>query len=295
MTAITSGSRIEASLGGERKQPGFLRRLLSQRFVPVAIGLLAALVVAAVVGPILAAYGVNESDPRNALQGPSLDHWLGTDQLGRDVFTRLLYGSRVSILVGVVTVALAMGVGIPLGLVAGYYGRLWDASIMRMMDVIIAFPSLVLALAIIGIFGAGTLQIMVAIASGSFPVYARLTRGQVLSVREEAYIVAARSIGVPTPLIIWRHLLPNTLSPLIVQGSLGIGYAILAEAGLSFLGLGVPSTATWGGMLSQALDMIQVKPSLAMYPGLAIFITVLAINTIGDAIRDVLDPRLRGV
>lgn len=294
MAAIASAPRIDAPLSAERKQPGFLRRLFAQRFVPLALGVLGVIVIAALVGPLLAAYGINESDPRNALQGPSLDHWLGTDQLGRDVFTRLLYGSRVSMQVGVVTVAIAMGVGVPLGLLAGYYGRFWDSTIMRIMDVVIAFPSLVLALAIIGIFGAGTLQIMIAIASGSFPFYARLTRGQVLSVREEAYILAAQSIGVPTRLIIWRHLLPNTLSPLIVQGSLGIGYAILAEAGLSFLGLGVPSTATWGGMLSQALDMIQVKPSLAMYPGLAIFITVLAINTVGDAARDVLDPRLRG-
>jgi peptide/nickel transport system permease protein len=295
MSASGSAAAWAAVDAGMIRPPGTLRRLFQQRLVPVAFAVIAVLVLTAVAAPMITPYGVNETDAVNALQGPSREHLLGTDRLGRDVLTRLIYGSRVSIQVGIIAVGFAMVVGVPLGLIAGYFGGLWDAAIMRIMDAIIAFPSLILALAIIGLFGTGIFQLMIAIGANSVPVYTRLTRGQVLSVREEVYVLAARSVGAPTFRVLRVHLLPNSLAPLIVQGSLGVGYAILAEAGLSFLGLGVPPpTATWGGMLSQALPLIRIAPHLAMYPGLAIFVTVLAINLIGDALRDVLDPRLRG-
>lgn len=277
------------------KSAGVIRRLLQQRLVPIALCLLGVIVFCAVFAPIVAPYGVNETDARNALSGPSSEHLLGTDRLGRDTLSRLIWGSRISIQVGIIAVGIAMSIGVPLGLISGYFGGIWDAAIMRLMDAAIAFPSLIMALAIIGIFGTGVFQMMFAIGVNSVPTYARLIRGQVLSVREEAYVSAARSIGAPTPRILWLHILPNSLAPLIVQGSLGVGYAILAEAGLSFLGLGVPPpAATWGGMLAQALPLIREAPILAMYPGAAIFVTVLAINVVGDALRDVLDPRLRG-
>jgi ABC-type dipeptide/oligopeptide/nickel transport system permease subunit len=186
-------------------------------------------------------------------------------------------------------------VGVPLGLISGYFGGLVDHAIMRAMDAIIAFPALVLALAIVGAVGPGTFQIMVAIGIASVPLYARLTRGQVLTIREQDYVQAARSLGASDVRVLARHILPNSFSPLIVQASLGVAFAILAEAGLSFLGVGVrPPTPTWGGMLSTALPMIERASYLSVFPGIAIFLTVLAINMLGDALRDVLDPRLRG-
>ena len=182
-----------------------------------------------------------------------------------------------------------------IGLIAGYFGGFIDAVIMRILDAVLAIPQLVSALAIVATFGAGFFQVMIAIGVGTIPVYARLTRGQVLSEREMDYVLAAHSMGAESKRILARHILPNILSPLIVQGSLGVAFAILAEASLSFLGIGIrPPTPTWGGMLSEGLTLIKRAPWLSIYPGLAIFLTVLSINTIGDALRDVLDPRLRG-
>ena len=259
------------------------------------MAILGLLLVLAIFAPKVAPFNPYDTDARNGLQEPSADHWLGTDQIGRDVMSRLIFGSRVSIQVGIIAVGLAMAVGVPLGLSSGYFGGFVDSVVMRLMDVIIAFPGIILALAIVGALGAGIFQVMIAIGVSSVPVYARLTRGQVLSVREQDYVLAAQATGASNLRIVWVHVLPNSLSPLIVQGSLGVAFAILAEAGLSFLGVGVgPPTATWGGMLSEALELIRVAPYLTFFPGLAIFITVLAVNVVGDGLRDVLDPRLRG-
>lgn len=280
---------------GVRATPGFTRRFVRQKGVPLAGAIVGLVIFAALFAPILAPYDPIDTAPRDSLNGPSASHWLGTDQLGRDVLSRIIYGSRVSVLVGVVAVGLALTVGVPLGLVSGYFGGLVDHAIMRAMDAIIAFPALVLALAIVGAVGPGTFQIMVAIGIASVPLYARLTRGQVLTIREQDYVQAARSLGASDVRVLARHILPNSLSPLIVQASLGVAFAILAEAGLSFLGVGVrPPTPTWGGMLSTALPMIERASYLSVFPGIAIFLTVLAINMLGDALRDVLDPRLRG-
>ena len=297
MAAQTGAAELEGPLAFEiRQSPGFLRRFSRQRGVPIVAGLLGIVVIAAITAPIIAPYDPIATAPRESLQGSSLEHLLGTDQLGRDVLSRIIFGSRISIMVGVVAVGRAMAVGVPLGLISGYFGGLIDHVIMRTMDAVIAFPALVLALAIVGALGPGTFQIMVAIGISSVPLYARLTRGQVLTIREQDYVHAARSLGASDLRVIARHVLPNSLSPLIVQGSLGVAFAILAEAGLSFLGVGVqPPSPTWGGMLSKALPLIERAPLLSIYPGIAIFVTVLAINTLGDALRDVLDPRLRGV
>ena len=276
------------------RSPGFLTRLFRQRLVPVAGGLILLVIIAALFSPLLAPDSPTDTSP-NPLVTRSRDHLLGADQLGRDILSRLIFGARVSLMVGVVAVGLAMAVGVPLGLVSGYFGGPLDHVLMRLMDAIIAFPAIILALAIVGAFGSGMFQVMVAIGVGAAPVYSRLTRAQVLSVREEVYVLAGRSMGASNLRIVMRHILPNVLSPLIVQGSLGIAFAILAEAGLSFLGVGVqPPTPTWGGMLSEGLPLVTRAAHVSMYPGLSIFVTVLAINTVGDAMRDVLDPRLRG-
>jgi peptide/nickel transport system permease protein len=268
---------------------------MREKGVPLAGAVIGLVIVAAIFAPLIAPYDPIATAPRESLDGPSAEHLLGTDQLGRDVFSRIVYGSRVSILVGIVAVGVAIVAGVPLGLLSGYFGGFADHLIMRAMDAIIAFPALVLALAIVGAVGPGTFQIMVAIGISSIPLYARLTRGQVLSIRELDYVEAARSLGATDVRVLWRHVLPNSLSPLIVQASLGVAFAILAEAGLSFLGVGVqPPSPTWGGMLSQALPLIERASYLSIFPGIAIFVTVLAINMLGDALRDVLDPRLRG-
>jgi peptide/nickel transport system permease protein len=273
----------------------FTRRLLRQRMVPVAAGILLLVVVAAVFAPVVAPHDPNSTSPAESLLTASRSHPLGTDQLGRDILSRIIYGARISLMVGFIAVGLAMLAGVPLGLVSGYFGGLTDHALMRLMDAVIAFPQIILALAIVGAFGSGMAQVMVAIGLGSVPLFARLTRGQVLAAREEDYVLAARAIGGTSRRVLFRHILPNTLSPLIVQGSLGVAFAILAEAGLSFLGVGVqPPTPTWGGILSEGLPLVRRAAHPSLYPGLAIFVTVLAINIVGDAMRDVLDPRLRG-
>ena len=293
---VTRGRVAGESVGAQgRRVWEFARRLGQQRGVPIALGLLVLVVLAAVFASVIAPYDPNATNAFNVNKAPTGAYWLGTDAYGRDIFSRLIFGSRVAIEVGAIAVSLAIAGGVPLGLCAGYFGGLVDMVIMRLTDVVIAFPAIILALAIMGTLGAGIPQLMVAIGFSAMPLYARLTRGQTLSVREQDYVLAARAMGGTDIRLLRRHILPNVLSPLIVQGSLGVGFAILSEAGLSFLGVGVkPPTATWGGMLSQGLSLIRVSPYVTIFPGLAIFITVLAINTIGDALRDVLDPRLRG-
>lgn len=272
-----------------------LRKMARDPLTCAALVTLALLVVAAVAAPLIAPYDPAAIDAFNTLQGPSAAHWFGVDENGRDVLSRLIYGARISLTVGLISVGVAMVVGVPLGLISGYFGRWTDSAIMRLMDAILAFPSLILALAIVVLLGQGIIQLMIAIGITSIPIYARLVRAQVLSLKSRDYVAAALSMGAATPRIMFRHILPNTTAPLIVQGSLGIAFAILAEAGLSFLGLGVkPPTPAWGGMLQKAIPHIYRAPYLSIFPGLAIFITVLALNIVGDALRDTLDPRLRG-
>lgn len=251
-------------------------------------------IVSAILAPIIAPYPPNQQNIRELLQGPSTDHFLGTDELGRDTLSRVIYGSRISLLVGIIAVGISLLIGVALGLVSGYARGMTDAVIMRIMDGLLAFPTLVLALAITAMLGPSLNNVMIAIGITGIPDFARLVRGQVLALRDLEYVQAARSVGAHRMRIMTKHILPNTMAPIIVQTSLAIPAAILAEAGLSFLGLGVqPPTASWGSMLNIARGYMQHSPWLAIAPGVAIFVTVLAFNFLGDALRDTLDPRLR--
>jgi peptide/nickel transport system permease protein len=249
---------------------------------------------AALLALVWTPYSPTQQDIGNLLKAPSLTHPLGTDELGRDTLTRAMFGAQASLQVGVIAVGISLFVGSALGLVAGYLRGFTDAVIMRIMDGLLALPTLVLALAITAMLGPSLNNAMIAIGVTGVPIFARLVRGQVLSVRELEYIQAARSLGAGDLRTMLRHVLPNVLAPIVVQASLAMPTAILAEAGLSFLGLGVqPPSPSWGAMLNTAKGYLQQDAWLAVAPGTAIFVTVLGFNFLGDAIRDALDPRLR--
>jgi len=249
----------------------------------------------AIFASLIAPYNPIEQSPLDGLASPSREHLLGTDHLGRDELSRMIYGSRVALAVGIGAVALGAAIGMPLGLVAGYMGRLADDLIMRVMDALVAFPGLILTLALVAVFGRSERNLIAAIGLANVPWIARVVRAQVLSLREQDYVLAARSIGAGHLRIMGTHIFPNTLAPVIVQGTLGMGYAILAEASLSYIGAGIqPPTPTWGSMLQFAFGFLHKAPLLSVLPGIAIFLLVLAFNVLGDIFRDVLDPRLRG-
>lgn len=231
-----------------------------------------------------------------SLQTPSTEFWLGTDHLGRDVLTRILYGTRISLFIGIAAVTVGMAVGIPLGVVSGYYGRATDMVIQRVADIMFSFPSILLALALVAVLGVGLNNVIVAVGVAIVPIFIRLVRGQVLSVREEVYVDAARAIGASDIRILIRHVLANSWAPIIVQATISIGITILVAAGLGFLGLGVPSpTPEWGAMLGEGRNYIYSHPHMSTFPGLAIFLAVIAFNLMGDGLRDALDPRLRAL
>jgi peptide/nickel transport system permease protein len=288
----------ERDEAAELPETGGRRALLAALFdSPVTIAavlVLVAILVMAVAGEALAPYGANEINVMNQLQPPSFEHLFGTDDLGRDVFSRVIIAARVSVQVSLVSVTLALLVGVTIGLVAGYFGSWADAVGMRSMDVIFAFPVMLLAMAIVAMLGPGIVPAMLAIAVVYTPFFARITRASVLTVREETYIRAARSIGASDARILRLHVLPNVMAPIIVQTSLSLAFAILTEAALSFLGLGVqPPQPSWGRMLFDGRGFLGDAWWMAVFPGVAIFITVLALNLVGDAMRDALDPRQR--
>jgi peptide/nickel transport system permease protein len=259
----------------------------------VAIILIFAL--SAIFAPWLAPYSPREQRSSEALQTPSLRHPLGTDQLGRDVLSRMMYGARVSLGISFGAVTLGIAVGALLGLVAGYLRGVADEVIMRVMEVQIAFPGLIFALALVSTLGPSVRNLLIAIGISGIPGLARLVRSQVLTVRERDYVLAARTLGASDWRIIFRHIWPNCMAPVIVAATLGMGFAVLAEAGLSFLGVGVrPPTPTWGSMLQFSFGYLERAPYLSIVPGLAIFLLVLSFNLLGDALRDALDPSLRG-
>lgn len=261
----------------------------------VGLGIVVILVLAAIGSFLFVPYEkVITQDLRQALQPPSAEHWLGTDHFGRDVFLRILYGAQVSLAVGIVAVGMGMSIGLILGTSSGYFGGWWDMVVMRVTDVMLAFPFLLLALAITAALGPSLTNAMIALGIASFPSYTRLVRGNVLALREENYVEAARVAGAGPNRIMLRHLIPNLLGTLVVYGTLRISTAILAEAGLSYLGLGAqPPMPTWGGMLSEGRDYILFFEWLALFPGLAILITVTGFNLLGDGLRDALDPKTR--
>jgi len=276
-----------------------MRRLCRSTTAVAGLIIVATLVLVAIFADVLAPDSPIASDQNQTFAPPSADHPLGTDQLGRDMLSRVIHGARVSLAVGVSSVILALFLGVPLGMIAGYYGGRLDSLIMRAMDLVLAFPIYLLAIILMIMFAPtagpiGTIKVVGAIAIVRIPIYARLVRGSVLSIKEKEYIEACRALGVRDPSIFLRHVLPNCLAPIIVTTTLGIATSIIVEATLSFLGLGTqPPTPSWGWDLKANVAFIQANPWLSLFPGLAIFVTVLGFNLFGDGLRDALDPRLK--
>jgi peptide/nickel transport system permease protein len=284
---------IQSEPSGLKRAWRRLDALLRVRGAALGLGVLIVLVVLAVGANVIAPHEPNLQTYVDVLQPPSATYLLGTDDLGRDVLSRIIHGSRVSLEVGLISIGLSLLGGVPLGLIAGYLGGRVDDVVMRVMDAIFAFPALVLALAITSALGMGIGNAMIAIGVVQVPVFARLVRGQVLSIRERDYVAAARLLGATPARIMRDHVWPNVTAPVIVQSSLGVTTAIITEASLSFLGVGVrPPTASWGSMLSQGYQYLETAPWLAAASGAAIFVTVLGLNFFGDGLRAMLDPRL---
>ncbi|QGG55114.1 ABC transporter permease [Paenibacillus sp. B01] len=270
------------------------RSFRRNRMAMAGLGIIVFFILVAALAPVIAPYDYKEQELMNRLQPPGGEHWLGTDDLGRDILSRLIHGARISLWVGVSSVAGSIVAGTMLGILAGYYGRWWDAIISRLFDILLAFPGILLAIAIVAALGPSLQNALLAIAIVNVPVFGRLVRAKVLSLREEEYIVAARSLGMKSSRILLQHILPNSLGPIIVQGTLGIATAIIEAAALGFLGLGAqPPDPEWGKMLSDSRQLIQKAPWTVLFPGLAIMLTVLGFNLIGDGLRDVLDPRMK--
>jgi peptide/nickel transport system permease protein len=276
-----------------------LRRLRRSTTALIGAAVVGLLLVVAIFADVLAPESPTASDQTQTFAAPSWDHPLGTDQLGRDMLSRVIHGTRISLIVGVSSVLLALLVGVPFGMIAGYYGGRVDTLVMRVMDLILAFPIYLLAIILMVIFTPtagliGTIKVTGAIAIVRIPIYARLVRGSVLSIKEKEYVEACRALGVRDPWILFRHVLPNCLAPIIVTTTLGIATSIIVEATLSFLGLGTqPPTPSWGWDLKANVAFIQANAWLSLFPGLAIFVTVLGFNLFGDGLRDALDPRLK--
>ena len=276
------------------------RRLIRNPGAIVGFFLVALFILTAIFAPLIAPY-----DPRDGelsrlggacCPGPSADHWFGVDQQGRDEFSRVVYGARYSLLIGVVAVSVGVSIGLILGAVSGFLGGWADTVIMRLMDIMLSIPGLLMAIGIAAMLGPGLSSIMIAIGVVNVPIFARLLRGSVLGQKENDFVLAARAIGVPRRTILLSHILPNAISPIIVAGTLALATAIIDAAGLGFLGLGPqdPSTPEWGTMLTDTVRYLQTAPHLAIIPGIAIVISVLGFNLIGDGLREALDPKLRG-
>ena len=297
-TGTSSALEVAASRGRLSRWVGhgsFIRRATARRIAAVALVLYLFVLFLAVFGPWVSPYDPADAELLNGLKGPTREHILGTDRFGRDILSRVIAGARIAIEVSLGAVGLATTAGLALGILAGFKRGLIDDVIMRFIDAIMAFPSILFALAILAVLGSSLINIIFAIAITSVPFSARLVRGQVLQVREMDYVLAAHAVGLPDVRIALRHILPNILAPVIVQATLSMGWAIIAEASLSFLGVGLPPPASsWGQMLKLSYDFLSVAPLWAISSGMAIFITVLSINLFGDGIREALDPRLRG-
>ncbi|MBO1514053.1 ABC transporter permease [Metabacillus bambusae] len=273
----------------------FWRMMLSRKIVIASLLVLALAFIVAIFAPIFAPYDPIEQNLSNSLKSPSAEHLLGTDMLGRDVLSRIIYGTRVSLAVGFVSVAIAGSIGMLLGLISGYVGGWVESIIMRFMDVMMSIPLIILAMFIGAVLGKGLGNVMLAVGIGMIPSYARLTRGQVKSIKQLDYVTAGTISGAGKFKNAFVHILPNCIAPNIVLMTMNLGVAILIEAGLSFLGLGInPPMASWGAMVSDGYNHLRTLPVLSIAPGVAIMLVVLAFNIVGDALRDTLDPRLRG-
>ena len=269
-------------------------RFRKNKLALISFIILVSFILMAIFAPFIAPYDPYEMAPDDMLLGPSLAHLFGTDQFGRDILSRIIFGTQISLKVGIISVGLSLFFGTLIGVVAGFYGKWVDSILSRVTDVMFSFPDILLALFIMAVLGPSLTNLMIAIGIVYTPIFARIARGAVLSLKDSLYIEAARSMGVSNAMIIWRHILPNALAPLIVQVTLSFAFAILAEAALSFLGLGVsPDTPSWGIMLSEAKDWMELAWWSAVFPGLAITLAVFSFNVMGDGLRDALDPRLK--
>jgi peptide/nickel transport system permease protein len=270
------------------------RRLLERKSAVFGLIIIVLFVLIAVLAPLIVPYDPTQQSWTSIRQPPSLAHWFGTDESGRDLFSRVVFGARASLLAGVVSISIALGLGVPIGLLAGYGGKWIDAVIGRITDAMLAIPFLILAIALAAFLGPSLQNAMIAIGLTATPIFVRLTRGQVMAVKVEDYVEAARAVGNPPVRIAVKHILPNVMPALIVQATISIATAIIAEASLSFLGLGQqPPAPSWGSMLNTAQRFLTNAPWMAVWPGLAIFLAVLSFNVLGDGLRDALDPRER--
>lgn len=270
------------------------KRLKKNKLALVGLAIIILLFLTAVFANVIAPYNYAKQDLQSAFQFPSSKHIFGTDEFGRDIFSRIVYGSRISLEVGFIAVSISVIIGGVLGAIAGYYGGKVDNLIMRVMDVLLAIPQILLAISIVAALGPGLVNLMIAVGISSIPGYARIVRASVLSIKDQEFVEAARAVGSSDLRIIFKHIIPNVLAPIIVQATLGVAIAILTAAGLSFIGLGIqPPTPEWGSMLSGGRGYIRDYWYMTMFPGLAIVITIFALNVLGDGLRDALDPRLK--
>lgn len=278
-----------------KRRKKYIRTFFSRWPVYFALAIILGFIFLAIFADVIAPYDPNETNLRESLQKPSANHLLGTDQYGRDALSRIIYGTRISLLVGVMTVIFAAIIGVTLGLIAGYFGGIVDDIIMRLCETLRAVPMVVLASALILVFGGGIMSLMIILTICSFSGFVRMMRGQVLQVRAADYIMARKVTGCSNFRIMFKHILPNAISPLIVMMTQSIGGSILGEAGLSFLGIGITApTATWGGMINDGRAFLFSNPVYAISPGVCIVLLVVSLNILGDSLRDMLDPRLRG-
>jgi len=282
-------------LGRERaRRWTVLRQAARTRLGPLGVVVMLLAIAVALFAPVISPYDPLKQDLANTLARPDRAHLMGTDNVGRDVLSRMVWGTRVSLMAGFGSVALAMVTGGLLGLLAGYAGGRIDGLVMRVMDAVLSFPPLVLALALGAVLGAGLTGVVIALGVVYTPTFARLMRGQVLTITARDYVEAARALGAPGWRVAWHHVLPNAAAPIVIQASLSVAFAILAEASLSFLGLGIqPPGASWGSMINAGRGYLQQAPWIVFWPGAALFVTVVGLNFVGDAVREALDPRLR--
>ncbi len=292
MTAEPLDAALLDAEAGEAPWQRAVRHLVKRRMAIIGLGMVVFFIALAILAPLVSPYDPQTTNWALVRKPPSMLHLFGTDEIGRDVLARIIWGARASLAAGLVSVSLALAVGVPIGLISGYLGGFVDGLLMRMIDAMLAIPFLILAIALAAFLGPSLANAMIAIGVSQTPIFARLTRGQVLAVKHEEYIEAARAIGNQHYRIVLRHILPNIIPPLLVQATLAAAAAIIAEAALSFLGLGEqPPDPSWGSMLNTAKNFISQAPWMAVWPGVAIFTLVLSLNLFGDGLRDALDPR----
>ncbi|AUS07889.1 peptide ABC transporter permease [Laceyella sacchari] len=293
VTNLPEAGAVSHSAQPDNPAQDFVRAFFRHRSAVIGSVLVLIFIILAILAPVITPYDYTEPSA-DALAAPSAEHWFGTDDLGRDIFTRIVYGSRISLWVGFISIAGSIVVGSLLGLLAGYYGKWQDTLISRLFDIMLAFPSILLAIAIVAMLGPGLNNALIAIAIINIPTFGRLMRSRVLSVKAEDFVLAARAIGMKNSRILWHHILPNCWTPIMVQGTLSFATAVIEVAALGFLGLGAqPPDPEWGTMLSDARDYLQLAPWTMVFPGVAIMITVLGFNLLGDGLRDIFDPRMK--